>query len=59
MNAAAWACLVSPLVVTLALAVAGGRVSRRSAGYLSTASAFVSFAAAIADGRSWWKPISR
>ena len=47
MNAAAWICLASPLAATIALALAGTRISRRGAGYLSTASTMVSFAAAI------------
>ena len=47
MIAAAWTCLVAPHTTPVALAVAGGRDSRRLAGYLSTATAFVSFAAAI------------
>ena len=47
MNAAAWVCLLSPLAATLALALAGTRLSRRGAGYVSTLSTMVSFAAAI------------
>ncbi len=47
MNAAAWVCLASPLAATIALALAGTRISRRGAGYVSTASTMVSFAAAI------------
>jgi NADH-quinone oxidoreductase subunit L len=48
MNAAAWVCLASPLAATIALALAGTRISRRGAGYLSTVSTMVSFAAAVA-----------
>ena len=48
MNTAAWVCLASPLVATLALALAGTRISRRGAGYVSTVSTMVSFAAAVA-----------
>ena len=48
MNAAAWICLATPLGATLAIAIAGNRLSRRAAGYLSTASTMVSFGAAIA-----------
>jgi NADH-quinone oxidoreductase subunit L len=47
-NAAAWVCLASPLAATFAIALAGNRISRRGAGYLSTGSTMVSFAAAIA-----------
>ena len=47
MNAAAWVCLASPLAATIALALAGTRISRRGAGFVSTASTMVSFAAAI------------
>jgi NADH-quinone oxidoreductase subunit L len=47
MNAAAWLCLGLPLASTLAIAGAGTRISRRGAGYLSTATTFGAFAAAI------------
>jgi NADH-quinone oxidoreductase subunit L len=47
MNAAAWVCLASPLAATVALALAGTRISRRGAGYVSTASTMLSFGAAI------------
>jgi NADH-quinone oxidoreductase subunit L len=47
MNAAAWVCLASPLAATVALALAGARISRRGAGYVSTATTMLSFAAAI------------
>jgi NADH-quinone oxidoreductase subunit L len=47
MNAAAWVCLASPLLATVALALAGTRISRRGAGYVSTASTMLSFAAAV------------
>ena len=48
MSTAAWICLASPLVATVALALAGTRISRRGAGYLSTVSTMISFGAAIA-----------
>jgi NADH:ubiquinone oxidoreductase subunit 5 (subunit L)/multisubunit Na+/H+ antiporter MnhA subunit len=44
---AAWICLLSPLVGALVITLAGGRLSRRGAGYLATASTFVSFGAAV------------
>ena len=47
MNAAAWICLGLPLASTLAIAGAGTRISRRGAGYLSTATTFGAFAAAV------------
>jgi NADH-quinone oxidoreductase subunit L len=47
MNAAAWVCLASPLAATVLLALAGTRVSRRAAGYISTVTTMLSFAAAI------------
>jgi NADH-quinone oxidoreductase subunit L len=46
-NAAAWICLALPLGSTLAIALAGNRISRRGAGYLSTVTTFGSFVAAI------------
>jgi NADH-quinone oxidoreductase subunit L len=47
MNAAAWVCLASPLAATIALTLAGTRISRRGAGYVSTLSTMVSFGAAV------------
>jgi NADH-quinone oxidoreductase subunit L len=47
LNAAAWVCLASPLAATVLLALAGTRISRRGAGYVSTVSTMVSFAAAV------------
>jgi NADH-quinone oxidoreductase subunit L len=47
MNAAAWICLLTPLAATLTIALTGNRLSRRGAGYLSTASTMISFAAAV------------
>jgi NADH-quinone oxidoreductase subunit L len=45
--AAAWVCLLAPLVGVLAIALSGNRLSRRAAGYLATSSTAVAFAAAI------------
>jgi NADH-quinone oxidoreductase subunit L len=45
----AWICLVAPLAGTLAITLAGTRISRRTAAYLSTASCFVAFGGAIAS----------
>ncbi len=47
MNAAAWICLLTPLAATLVLVAGGTRISRRAAGYLSTGTTMVSFAAAV------------
>jgi len=47
MNAAAWICLLLPLAGALAITLAGERVSRRGAGYLSTATTAAAFVAAI------------
>ena len=47
MAGAAWVCLLTPLAAVLVITLAGERLSRRGAGYLSTASTMVSFAAAI------------
>ena len=44
---AAWVCLLSPLAGALLIALAGGRLSRRGAGYLATLSTSVAFVAAL------------
>jgi len=44
----AWICLLSPLASALAITLAGGRISRRTAGYVSTLSCFVAFGGALA-----------
>jgi NADH-quinone oxidoreductase subunit L len=46
-NATAWICLLLPLAAATAITVAGGRITRRQAGYLSTATTMASFAAAV------------
>jgi NADH-quinone oxidoreductase subunit L len=43
----AWLCLAAPLAGALLITLAGTRISRRAAGWLSTASAFVAFAGAV------------
>jgi NADH-quinone oxidoreductase subunit L len=45
--AAAWTCLLAPLGAALAITLAGNRITRRSAGYLATASVAVSFVSAV------------
>jgi len=47
MNAAAWVCLLLPLGSAVAIAIAGERLSRRGAGYLSTATTMGAFVAAV------------
>ena len=49
MTTAAWICLLSPLAGSLAITLAGTRISRRQAGYLATGScALAAGAAAVA-----------
>ena len=43
----AWLCLAAPLAGALAITLLGTRVSRRTAGWLSTISVFVAFAGAV------------
>ena len=47
MEAAAWACLISPLAGALLITLAGTRITRRVAGYISTLSVAVSFVASV------------
>ena len=47
MEAAAWACLISPLAGALLITLAGTRIPRRVAGYISTLSVAVSFVASV------------
>ncbi len=49
MVAGAWLCLIAPLAGALAITLAGTRISRRSAGWVSTLSVFVGFAGAVAS----------
>jgi NADH-quinone oxidoreductase subunit L len=46
-EAAAWVCLFSPLAATLLITLAGTRISRRVAAYVSTLSVAVSFVASV------------
>jgi NADH-quinone oxidoreductase subunit L len=43
-----WICLLSPLAAAGLITLAGGRITRRGAGYLATLSCFVSFGGAVA-----------
>ncbi len=47
MIAAAWICLVTPLAATLAITLAGMRISGRTAGWIATGSTSVSFVGAV------------
>jgi NADH-quinone oxidoreductase subunit L len=46
-NAAAWICLALPLASVVAITLAGERISRRGAAYVSSVTTFGSFAAAL------------
>ena len=48
MISGAWICLLAPLVSTGVITLAGGRLSRRNAGYVATLSCFVAFGGALA-----------
>ncbi|HET6624261.1 MAG TPA: NADH-quinone oxidoreductase subunit L, partial [Gaiellaceae bacterium] len=54
MEAGAWVCLLSPLVGTLAIALAGGRITRRTAGWISTLTTFVAFGGAVVAFFATW-----
>jgi NADH-quinone oxidoreductase subunit L len=43
-----WICLLSPVAAAGLITLAGGRITRRGAGYLATLSCFVSFGGAVA-----------
>jgi NADH-quinone oxidoreductase subunit L len=47
MIAGAWLCLLAPLAGALAITLAGRRISRSAAGWLSTGSVFIGFAGAL------------
>jgi NADH-quinone oxidoreductase subunit L len=54
MIAGAWVCLLSPLAGAVAIAIAGGRISRRTAGWISTLTTFVAFAGALVAFVGLW-----
>ena len=54
MIAGAWVCLVSPLAGALAITLAGGRISRRTAGWISTLTTFVAFGGALVAFFGLW-----
>ena len=47
--AGGWVCLLAPLAGALAITLAGTRITRRHAGWISTLSVFVAFGGAIAS----------
>ena len=47
MNAAAWTCLLLPLASAVVITLGGTRISRRVAGYISTATTMGAFVAAV------------
>jgi NADH-quinone oxidoreductase subunit L len=54
MIAGAWVCLASPLAGAVTIAVAGGRISRRTAGWISTLTTFLAFAGALVAFVGLW-----
>jgi NADH-quinone oxidoreductase subunit L len=54
MIAGAWVCLLSPLAGAVAITLAGGRISRRTAGWISTLTTFVAFAGALVAFVGLW-----
>ena len=47
MIAGGWICLLAPLAGALAITLAGGRISRRTAGWISTLTTFAAFGGAL------------
>jgi NADH-quinone oxidoreductase subunit L len=54
MMAGAWVCLASPLAGAVTIAIAGGRISRRAAGWISTLTTFLAFAGALVAFVGLW-----
>jgi NADH-quinone oxidoreductase subunit L len=54
MIAGAWVCLASPLAGAVTIAIAGGRISRRTAGWISTLTTFLAFAGALVAFVGLW-----
>ena len=54
MIAGAWICLLAPLAGALGITLAGQRISRRTAGWISTLSTFVAFGGALAAFFGLW-----
>ncbi len=54
MVAGAWVCLLSPLVGALTITLAGTRISRKSAAWISTLTTFVAFGGALVAFIGLW-----
>ena len=54
MTAAAWVCLLAPLVGCVTIALLGQAISRRVAGWISTLSTFVAFGGAVVAFFAMW-----
>jgi NADH-quinone oxidoreductase subunit L len=54
MVAGAWTCLLAPLAGALAIALGGTRISRRTAGWISTLTTFVAFGGALVAFVGLW-----
>ena len=54
MIAGAWVCLLSPLVGALTIALAGTRISRKTAAWISTLTTFVAFGGALVAFIGLW-----
>jgi NADH-quinone oxidoreductase subunit L len=54
MIAGAWVCLMSPLAGAVAITLAGGRISRRTAGWISTLTTFLAFGGALVAFIGLW-----
>ena len=54
MIAGAWVCLLSPLVGALAIVIAGTRISRKTAAWISTLTTFVAFGGALVAFIGLW-----
>ena len=54
MEAGAWVCLLSPLAGAVLVTLAGGRITRRAAGWISTLTTFVAFGGAVVAFVATW-----
>ena len=54
MIAGAWVCLLSPLAGAVAITLAGGRISRRTAAWISVLTTFVAFGGALVAFIGLW-----
>ncbi|HUF01550.1 MAG TPA: NADH-quinone oxidoreductase subunit L [Gaiellaceae bacterium] len=54
MTAGAWVCLLAPLAGALAITFAGQRITRRTAGWISTLTTFAAFGGALVSFFALW-----